>query len=213
MVLFGVSEKQFSQIKQHAKPEIWAYGLRNPWTFSFDRKTGDLWIADIGQNHWEEINLQPAGSKGGEDYGWNKMCGAHPFPLEDEKEGKKTPVVGVLPVAEYNHATDGICVIGFGLYRGAECPSLDGIYFTGDWGSGRVWGVARNADGKWGMQELLNTTLNFTAAGEDEAGNLFVTNAASQYGAWNPFESARGSVWKLVSKDKVPSGAKTAPLD
>ncbi len=211
MVLFGVSELEFSKIKQKSKPEIWAYGIRNPWTFSFDRKTGDLWIADIGQNHWEEINMQPASSKGGENYGWNWMCGTHPFPLE--KEGKEvTPTVGVLPVAEYSHATDGICVIGMGVYRGAECPSLDGIYFTGDWGTGRLWGVKKDGQGKWQMQQLLHTKLNFTAAGEDEHGNLYVTNAPSQYGTWNPFDSGRGSVWKLVSSDKVPAGAKTAPV-
>jgi glucose/arabinose dehydrogenase len=210
MVLFGVSELEFSKIKQKSKPEIWAWGIRNPWTFSFDRKTGDLWIADIGQNHWEEINMQPASSKGGENYGWNWMCGTHPFPLE--KEGKEAmPTVGVLPVAEYSHATDGICVIGMGVYRGAECPSLDGIYFAGDWGTGRLWGVQKDGQGKWQMQQLLHTKLNFTAAGEDENGNLFVTNAPSQYGTWNPFDSARGSVWKLVSADKVPAGAKTAP--
>ena len=67
MTLFGVTEKQFSEIHPKAKPEIWAFGLRNPWTFSFDSKTGDLYIADIGQNHWEEIDLQPAGSKGGRE--------------------------------------------------------------------------------------------------------------------------------------------------
>jgi glucose/arabinose dehydrogenase len=212
MVLFGVSELEFSKIKQRSKPEIWAYGIRNPWTFSFDRKTGDLWIADIGQNHWEEINLQPASSKGGENYGWNWMCGTHAFPIE--KEGKEpTPVIGVLPVAEYSHATDGICVIGLGIYRGAECPSLDGVYFAGDWGTGRLWGVKKDGQGKWQMQQLLHTKLNFTAAGEDEQGNLFVTNAFSQYGPFiNPTDVARGSVWKLVSADKVPQGAKTAPV-
>jgi len=108
MVLFGVSELDFSKIKQRSKPEIWAYGIRNPWTFSFDRKTGDLYIADIGQNIWEEINVQPASSKGGEDYGWNKMCGVHPFPLELEKSGKKWSPVGVMPVAEYNHAPTAV---------------------------------------------------------------------------------------------------------
>jgi len=213
MVLFGVSEKAFSEIKQHAKPEIWAWGIRNPWTFGFDPKTGDLYIADIGQNHWEEVNFQPANSKGGEDYGWNKMCGAHPFPLELEQQGVKTPVVGVLPVAEYNHATDGICVIGMGVSRSAEHPALDGVYFVGDWGSGRLWGLKRDDAGKWQLQELMNTTLNFTAGGQDEKGDLFVTNAPSQYGTWNPFDSARGSVWKIVQKDKAPAGAKTAPRD
>jgi glucose/arabinose dehydrogenase len=213
MVLFGKSELEFSKIKQKSKPEIWAYGIRNPWTFSFDRKTGDLWIADIGQNHWEEINMQPANSKGGENYGWNYMCGTHPFPVEKEQSGEKWPVVGVLPVAEYSHATDGICVIGMGVYRGKDYPNLDGVYFAGDWGSGRLWGIAKDGGGKWQMQELLNTSLNFTSGGDDEAGNLYVTNATSQYGTWNPFDNPRGSVWKLVSADKVPNNAKKAPTD
>jgi glucose/arabinose dehydrogenase len=210
MVLFGVSELEFSKIKQRSKPEIWAYGIRNPWTFSFDRKTGDMYIADIGQNHWEEVNFQPANSKGGENYGWNLMGGTHPFPIEKEKEGKQ-PVVGVLPVAEYNHGTDGICVIGMGVYRGKEFPALDGVYFMGDWGTGKLWGLKRDDAGKWKMQQLLHTKLHFTSAGEDEAGNIYVTHAATQYGGWNPFDSERGSVWKLVAADKVPAGAKTAP--
>jgi glucose/arabinose dehydrogenase len=213
MVLFGKSELEFSKIKQRSKPEIWAYGIRNPWTFSFDRKTGDLWIGEVGQNHWEEINMQPAGAKGGENYGWPIMCGTHPFPIEKEQAGEKTPVVGLAPVAEYSHATDGICVIGMGIYRGNDFPTMDGVYFAGDWASGKLWGIAKDDGGKWQMQELLNTSLNFTAGGEDEAGNLYVCNATSQYGTWNPFQNPPGSVWKLVSADKVPSGAKTAPAD
>lgn len=212
MVLFGVSELEFSKIKQRSKPEIWAYGLRNPWTFQFDPKTGDLYIADIGQNHWEEIDFQPASSKGGENYGWNWMGGAHPFPIEKEKAGEKTPVIGVLPVAEYNHATDGICIIGMGVSRNAENPSLDGVYFSGDWGTGRLWGLKRDGAGKWQLQQLLHTKLNFSAGSNDEKGDVYVTNAASQYGQWNPFDSARGSVWKIVPADKVPAGAKTAAV-
>src|SRR4051812_31436118 len=212
MVLFGKSELEFSKIKQRSKPEIWAYGIRNPWTFSFDRKTGDLFIADIGQNHWEEVDFQPASSKGGENYGWNHMMGTHPFPIEKEQAGEKTPVVGVLPIAEYSHATDGICVIGLGVYRGSDFPGLDGVYFAGDWGSGRLWGIKRDGAGKWQRQGLLDTSLNFTSGGEDEAGNLYVTNATSQYGVWNP-TPAPGSLWKVVAADKVPAGAKTAPAD
>jgi hypothetical protein len=117
----------------------------------------------------------------------------------------------VLPVAEYSHEKDGICVIGAGLYRGPEA-SLDGVYFVGDWGSGRFWGLKKNDAGKWQMQQLLYTKLHFTSGGEDEQGNLYVTDAASQYGVWNPFDQARGNVWKVVAADKVPAGATTAPL-
>lgn len=212
MTLFGVSEKQFSQIHPKAKPEIWAYGLRNPWTFSFDRKTGDMFMADIGQNHWEEINFQPASSKGGENYGWKFMCGSHTFPIEDEKTN---PRVGILPIAEFSHVDQGICVIGLGVYRGKDYPSMDGTYFTADWGSGKVWGLQKDAAGKWQMEELLDldTDLRPTAGGEDEAGNIYLTHATAGYGGpVDPAVSPRGAVWKIVAADKVPAGAVLAPL-
>lgn len=212
MTLFGVSELQFSKIHPKAKPEIWAYGLRNPWTFSFDRKTGDLYIADVGQNHWEEINFQPANSKGGENYGWKFMNGSHPFPIELEKGA---PRVGLLPIAEYSHVDQGICVAGIGVYRGQEFPSLEGVYFVSDWGSGKIWGMKRDDAGKWQMQELLDldTPLRPTAGGEDEAGNLYVTHATANYGGpVDPTTSERGALWKIVPADKVPAGAITAPL-
>jgi len=101
-----------------------------------------------------------------------------------------------------------------GLAEAGFAPArCDGTYFVGDWGSGRVWGVKRDNGGMWQMQELLDTSLNLTSGGEGEDGNLYVTNATSQYGAWNPFESPKGSVWKIVAADKVPGGAKTAPAD
>jgi glucose/arabinose dehydrogenase len=212
MTLFGVSELAFSKIHPKAKPEIWAYGLRNPWTFSFDRQTGDLYIADIGQNHWEEIDFQPASSKGGENYGWKLMGGSHPFPIELEKGA---PRIGVLPIAEYSHVDQGICVIGLGVYRGKAYPSLDGVYFASDWGSGKVWGMKRDAAGKWQMQELLDldTPLRPTGGGEDPEGNLYVTHATANYGGpVDPYTSERGAVWKIVAADKVPAGATVAPL-
>ena len=212
MTLFGVSELQFSKIHPRGKPEIWAYGLRNPWTFSFDRQTGDFYIADIGQNHWEEVDFQPAGSKGGENYGWKFMCGSHPFPIELEKDA---PRVGILPIAEYSHVDQGICVIGIGVYRGKEYPSLGGVYFVSDWGSGKVWGVKRDGAGQWQMQELLDldTPLRPTAGGEDEAGNLYLTQATANYGGpVDPYQSERGALWKIVAADKVPAGAVVAPL-
>jgi glucose/arabinose dehydrogenase len=212
MTLFGVSELAFSKIHPKAKPEIWAYGLRNPWTFSFDRQTGDLYIADIGQNHWEEIDFQPASSKGGENYGWKLMGGSHPFPIELEKGA---PRIGVLPIAEYSHVDQGICVIGLGVYRGKAYPSLDGVYFASDWGSGKVWGMKRDTAGKWQMQELLDldTPLRPTGGGEDPEGNLYVTHATANYGGpVDPYTSERGALWKIVAADKVPAGATVAPL-
>lgn len=212
MTLFGVPEKDFAQIKQHAKPEIWSYGLRNPWTFSFDRQTGDLYIADIGQNMWEEVNYQPASSKGGENYGWSITGGTHAFPIEKDR-----PITGMgitWPIAEFKHGQDGDCVVGFGVYRGKSYPELNGVYLVGDWVSGRVWGLQKGSGPKWQMEELLNTQLQLTGAGEDENGEIYVTNATCQYGAYKDvFTNPPGSVWKIVAAGKVPQGAKTAPLD
>ncbi len=210
MTLFGVTEKQFSQIHPKAKPEIWAYGIRNPWTFSFDRKTGDLFIADIGQNHWEEIDHQLAGSKGGENYGWKFMCGSHTFPIEDEKTN---PRLGVLPIAEYSHVDQGNCVIGLGIYRGAAYPEMEGTYFASDWGSGKIWGLQKNG-AKWQMEELLDldTGLFPTSGGEDEEGNLYLTHATAKYGDTDPYKNERGAVWKIVPTSSLPKGAETAPL-
>ncbi len=209
MVLFGVAEETFAKIHPNARPEIWAWGLRNPLKFQFDAKTKDLYIADVGQNHWEELNFQPADSKGGENYGWKWMCGSHNFPIS-----RKGPPVGVLPIVEYSHVDQGICTVGLGIYRGKKYPSLDGIYFLGDWGSGKVWGVARDKAGKWQCQELLDTQLMLTGSGEAEDGTIYVTNAHANYGGpVRPADNPRGSVWKIVPTDKVPSGAKTAPSD
>ena len=224
MTLFGVSEEAFSKVHPRAKSEIWAYGLRNPWTFSFDSKTGDLYIADIGQNHWEEIDFQPASSKGGENYGWKAMCGSHPFPmiLKKNPDGTETavdpgtdyPKVGVLPIAEYSHVDQGICVINLGVARGTAYPELDGTYFVGDWGSSKVWGM-KQVDGKWVMQELLDLAdgLRITGSGIGPDGTIYVAQGSAGYGGKvDPYQEERGAVWKIVPADKVPAGAVTAPL-
>lgn len=209
MKLFGVSELAFSKIQPTARPEIWAYGIRNPWKMHFDSKTGDLFIADVGQNHWEEINFQPAASKGGENYGWKYMCGTHTFPIEK----KNAPEIGILPIGQYSHATDGICVTGLGVYRGTQYPSLDGIYFVGDWGSGKIWGM-EHTDGKWQMQELLDTKLMPTGSGEGEDGTIYVTTATANYGgSAKPSDNERGALWMIVEADKVPEKAETIPLE
>ncbi len=208
--LFGVSERTFSKIHTRARPEIWAYGLRNPWKFNFDPKTGDLYIAEVGQNHWEEINFQPADSDGGENYGWDHLMGTHPFPIDKET----TPKIGVLPVAEYEHGPSGVCVIGLGVYRGDVSASLDGIYFAADWGSGEIFGLTRNEQGKWVFESLLNTALKISGAGQDESGEIYVTHAEGVYqGPIDPADNPPGAVWRLYAKDSVPEGAPTAPTD
>jgi len=210
MVLFGVSEEAFAKIHPKARPEIWAYGIRNPWKMHFDAKTGDLFIADVGQNHWEEINFQPASSTGGENYGWKFMCGTQPFPASL----KNAPQVGVLPIGEYTHAGEGICVTGLGVYRGKTYPALDGTYFVADWGSGKIWGMQHRDGGKWAMEELLNTSLMPTGSGAGEDGTIYMTTAHANYGGpVKPADNERGALWMMVDAEKVPEGAETIPLD
>jgi glucose/sorbosone dehydrogenase len=205
--LFSLTEDDFARYHPYAAPEIWAFGIRNPWQFSFDRKTGDLWIGDVGQNFWEEIDFEPASSKGGFNYGWKFLQGSHCFP---DSLNPDCPKVGVLPVAEYPHdPSGGSTVIGGHVYRGSDYPSLDGIYFVSDYISGRVWGIAPGDDGSWQMQELLDTSLFVTGAGEDEAGNIYFTSCECGYGQTAP--NPRGSLWKLVAADQVPDGATVAP--
>lgn len=156
--------------QEGARPEIWAYGLRNPWRFSFDRLTGDLWIADVGQGQWEEVNFQPAGSSGGENYGWPIMEGTHCFEAETcDQSGL------VLPVADYNHEL-GCSVTGGYVYRGAAFPALQGVYFFGDYCSGRIWGLAPAADGAWQAVELLESDARISSFGETEDGEVLVVD-------------------------------------
>jgi hypothetical protein len=115
-----------------ARPEIWSYGLRNPWRYGFDRANGDLYIADVGQHTWEEIDYEPAGAAG-RNYGWNRMEGRHCYPA-----GSSCDSSGLtMPVAEYDHSA-GYSVTGGTVYRGDAMPELRGTYFYGDYGTGMV---------------------------------------------------------------------------
>lgn len=153
--------------------EIWALGLRNPWRFSFDRQTGDLLIADVGQNGWEEIDRQPASSSGGENYGWSCYEGTH-----DYNVARDCSSLGSLafPILEYSHDF-GCSVTGGYRYRGGAYPELSGIYFYSDYCSGRLWGAA-DMDGAWETQVLLETGFPVTTFGEDEAGELYLADYA-----------------------------------
>ncbi len=162
----------------NASDEIWAYGLRNPWRFSFDRQTGDLFIADVGQNNLEEVNFQAAASTGGENYGWRLMEGSSCFnPGSNCNDGSLA-----LPILEYDHSL-GCSVTGGYRYRGLQSPGMAGWYFYGDFCSGRIWGAMPNAQGVWTAAQLLATALQITAFGEDEDGELYAASFAPSPGA------------------------------
>lgn len=151
------------------RDEIWALGLRNPWRFSFDRQAGDLYIADVGQSAYEEVNFQPAASLGGENYGWRILEGSFPY----RSNGNDTNGL-VLPVAEYDH-TQGISVTGGYVYRGLAAPRLQGIYLYGDFANGKIWGLRPSPTG-WETQLLLDSPYGISSFGEDEQGNLYVAD-------------------------------------
>src|SRR6266542_4878422 len=153
-----------------ARGEVWAYGLRNPWRFSFDRATGDLYIADVGQYKYEEIDFQPAGAKGGLNYGWNVREGLHCYRDQScSSEGF------VDPIYEYTHDS-GCSVTGGYVYRGASFPRLQGTYFFSDYCSGTIWSLRQSAPGQWQQRELLQSRLSVSSFGEDQAGELYVTD-------------------------------------
>ncbi len=150
--------------------EIWALGVRNPWRFSFDRSTFDLFIADVGQGTWEEIDFQPASSRGGENYGWRIMEGTHCFNPNPCNMAGLT-----LPVVEYNHSAGDCSVTGGYVYRASTYPRMQGLYFYGDFCSGRIWSLKRDGSA-WQNTLLLDTSIQISAFGEDEAGNVYVAS-------------------------------------
>jgi cytochrome c(L) len=216
MQLFGISEADFAKIRTRVRPEIWAYGSRNPYEFSFDPKSGDLFIADVGQNHWEEIHYQPAESKGGENYGWNRMQGSwcHPMTGPDDQ----CPQIGVLPAGEYPHEVPypgaqpikkdwGCSIEGLGV---ANYGGMQGVYLAGDWCSGRLFGLGWDG-GKWQMQELAHTALQFTAGGNGEDGYVYAVNCYCFYTSdRGPLGNPPGALWRIMPVSEVPPGAETA---
>ncbi len=200
--------------------EIWAYGLRNPYRNSFDRATGDLYIADVGQNRWEEINLQPANSAGGENYGWRQREGIFRNPNSTITE--PDPVNAINPIVSYGHATiynadpatagtdTGFSVTGGYVYRG-PIAELQGQYFYADFVSERIWSL------KWDGTTPTSTTTNLydplslfewtnnirmtngnftidaiSSFGEDAAGNLYVFD-------WGNGSAGTGEVFRITA--------------
>jgi glucose/arabinose dehydrogenase len=145
--------------------EIWVYGLRNPWRMSFDSVTGDLYIGDVGQGDWEEIDFLSANSSGGQNFGWDHREGAHDF------EGGG-PGEMVDPIAEYNHPEGGCSVTGGYVYRGAM-TEWNGVYLYGDYCTGFIWGLLRSGEA-WQKQLLFDTEVNITSFGRDANGELYI---------------------------------------
>lgn len=146
--------------------EIWAYGLRNPWRISFDRSTNDLWIGDVGQSQWEEIDFVPAGTPGGLNFGWNKMEGRHPY------KNNNQPIL-TMPIVEYPHGAE-CSVTGGYVYRGAALPTWQGVYFYGDYCSGKIWGLINGPSKR--PKLLFDIGLRVSTFGVDEAGELYVAD-------------------------------------
>lgn len=169
-----------------AREEIWSIGLRNPWRFSFDGLTGDLFIGDVGQANWEEVDFQPAGSSGGENYGWRLMEGTHCFnPQVDCNPGTLT-----LPILEYEHSLGNCSVTGGYSYRGSKIPGLYGLYVYGDFCSGRLWVANPDGKGGWSSTEILNTGFQISTFGEDESGEIYFADLTS------------GTIHRIVKAEK-----------
>jgi glucose/arabinose dehydrogenase len=160
--------------------EILYYGLRNPWRISFDKLTGDLYIADVGQGDWEEIDFVQAGSSGGLNFGWNVYEGNHDY--------KNNGATGdfVPPVAEYSHAEGGCSVTGGYVYRGSMLE-WNGIYLYGDYCTGYIWGSIHAQDGSWQTQLLFEANQRITSFGQSVDGEIYML-------------SDGGSVFQLTRK-------------
>ena len=164
--------------------EIWVYGLRNPWRIAFDSATGDLYIGDVGQQDTEEVNIVPAGSGGGQNFGWRVMEGNVCFrPLNCDRTGLE------LPVAQYPHSQGSCSITGGEVYRGSDYPSLDGLYFYGDYCSGIVWTLEINGEDRTIVQRS-NTPFSIIAWGQDEDGEVYLS-------------AAGGSIYRVVDIDVV----------
>ncbi len=181
---------------QDTLPEIWASGLRNPWRYSFDRLTGDMWIGDVGQNAWEEVNFWPAGDNSGPNFGWRCREGFVPTPGVSQT-GCVASGPFVEPVAAFNHSTQGWCsVIGGYVYRGPSYPRLYGKYIFTDYCTSDFITFGEN----YALDTLLSSTVNGTSAiGEDMAGELYVV------------DHEHGTVKKIV--DACPMPAPVATYD
>lgn len=167
-VPYGIPEDN-PYVKGEERPEIFAKGLRNPWRFSFDRETGDLWLADVGQDKWEEVNIVRRGG----NYGWRVMEGLHCFSLPEPCSKKNF----IPPVLEYDHQGGRCSIIGGYVYRGKGIPALVGVYIYGDYCSGEMFSVRTAAGGRVvGEPWVLKTNASISSFGEDDTGEIYMVD-------------------------------------
>jgi len=174
--------------EEDALPEIWAYGLRNPWRFSFDSETGDLFIGDVGSEKWEEVNWIPAPATGGYDFGWARYEATHLIG-ENEPDDNVT-----MPMYEYSHNQEGIdarkfqcAVTGGYLYRGEALPDLTGTYIFGDWCSGSIWSLKQDESDEWVYEPFIETEFKLNSFGVDAEGEIYLLTVAN-------------GIWKLTGR-------------
>jgi glucose/arabinose dehydrogenase len=200
----------------NVKKEIWAYGLRNLWRFSFDSLTGELYIGDVGQNREEEIDFQASSSEGGQNYGWRILEGNLCY---NPSSNCSAPTNYVAPIAVYDHG-NGCSVTGGYVYRGNQFPSLQGVYFYGDFCSGKLFGLLKNPNNSWTSDLIASTNYSISSFGEDEQRELYLTDYAGgniyqltsttfadvpwEYWAWDSIER--------LFRAGLTSGCNTAPL-
>ncbi len=190
--------------------EIWAIGLRNPWRFSFDRATGDMYIGDVGQSSREEIHFQPADSKGGENYGWRCYEGNEPFSTRDCDD--PSSLTG--PIHEYRHLSRNSCgggsVTGGYVYRGKDYPGLVGKYLYAEYCFGNIWALERNGDGEWVNEELYrDVSGRWTTFGQDNNGELYI---ASRSGGISKI-TLPGTTSTDTASDRLQLTVLTNPFD
>jgi glucose/arabinose dehydrogenase len=155
-----------------ARGEIWSYGLRNPWRFSFDRLSGDVLIGDVGQDSWEEVDINTLAETRGANYGWPLLEANHCLPAPAPCPA---PAGLTTPKLEYPH-TLGCSIAGGYRYRGSRWPGLYGVYLYGDYCSGRIWGATESATGSWSASELLHIDSFIVSFGEDDDGELYLVD-------------------------------------
>jgi uncharacterized repeat protein (TIGR03806 family) len=197
-----------------ARPEIWAYGLRNPWRMTFDRLTGDLWVGDVGQDLWEEIDVIV---KGG-NYGWNLREGHHPFAVRPARgapapaadpsasEAANDPLKFVAPVWEYPRE-DGKSITGGLVYRGEALPELYGTYLYGDFVTFNIWGLRYDGSKATSNELIARSSLPVTAFGESESGDVYITAFEAAAGVdvrrldvGKVFQLNEGGLWKFARR-------------